>query len=80
MRGEEDKLHAADEIGAGHHHEGGVAERDLDRDAAEVLPMSSADDFGSGILSTPPANQAAGISATDRIRNRRARPASHSLL
>ena len=29
MRGEEHELHAADEIGAGHHHEGRVAERDL---------------------------------------------------
>ena len=29
MRGQEHELHAADEIGAGHHHEGRVAERDL---------------------------------------------------
>ena len=34
---------------------------------AEVLPISSDDGFGKGILSTPPANQAAGISASDRI-------------
>src|ERR1700722_247819 len=33
--------------------------------AAEVLPSSSADGFGSGIWSTLPANQAAGSNASD---------------
>ncbi len=33
MRGEKHELHAADEIGAGHHHEGGVGERDPGGDA-----------------------------------------------
>jgi hypothetical protein len=41
LRGDEDELHAADEIGAGHHHEGRVAERHRyrrsGRDIAELI-------------------------------------------
>ena len=37
--------------------------------AAEVLPISSCAGFGSGILSTLPANQAAGSSANDSTTN-----------
>jgi hypothetical protein len=37
MRGDEDKLHAANEIGASHHHKRRVAECDLHRDAGRGI-------------------------------------------
>ena len=68
MRGEEDELHAADEIGAGHHHERRIAERDLDRRRRpRYRRCHRTSGGGSGMLSTLPAYQAAGSIATDSI-------------
>ena len=79
MRGEKHELHAADEIGAGHHHEGGVAECDFHGRTCARSPRShrtaasAAESCRPGRHTTPPAT-----CRSPARRNRRGQCASHN--
>ena len=73
VRGQEDQLHAADEVRHRHHHERRVPQRHAEGGARALSPWPG--DGGSGTLSTRPANQAAGSMISAERRRSRSTPA-----